>query len=210
VSLGVSQCVAFPSSSSHGGAVLDPYHCYVWPSTKTCKARVSDGGGAHDLSWATRPCVPRTRRRLLGVLCRILQAGIRYTITLVPLLIITVLRPRAAHPDPLKGLAYSGLHDSVWGLAGDLPWVWSVELFLSCSTSAGPGSGAKSLRGEVIHVKSGHGVDPYFDIPLPRSMKWWRKKCFYPRNDASGHTPFRERGNEASIRVPRMFKSHVQ
>jgi hypothetical protein len=24
------------------------------------------------------------------------------------------------------------------------------------------------------------------------------------------HTPFRENGNEASIRVPRMFKSHVQ
>jgi hypothetical protein len=24
------------------------------------------------------------------------------------------------------------------------------------------------------------------------------------------HTPFRERGNEASICVPRMFKSHVQ
>jgi hypothetical protein len=23
------------------------------------------------------------------------------------------------------------------------------------------------------------------------------------------HTPFRERGNEASIRVPRMFKSHA-
>jgi hypothetical protein len=23
------------------------------------------------------------------------------------------------------------------------------------------------------------------------------------------HTPFRERGNEASIRVPRMFKSHI-
>jgi hypothetical protein len=26
---------------------------------------------------------------------------------------------------------------------------------------------------------------------------------------ASCHTPFRERGNEASIRVPRMFKSHA-
>jgi hypothetical protein len=26
---------------------------------------------------------------------------------------------------------------------------------------------------------------------------------------AACHTPFRERGNEASIRVPRMFKSHV-
>jgi hypothetical protein len=24
------------------------------------------------------------------------------------------------------------------------------------------------------------------------------------------HTPFQERGNEASIRVPRMFKSHVR
>jgi hypothetical protein len=23
------------------------------------------------------------------------------------------------------------------------------------------------------------------------------------------HTPFQERGNEASVRVPRMFKSHV-
>jgi hypothetical protein len=27
---------------------------------------------------------------------------------------------------------------------------------------------------------------------------------------ATCHTPFRERGNEASIRVPRMFKSHVR
>jgi hypothetical protein len=31
-----------------------------------------------------------------------------------------------------------------------------------------------------------------------------------PRVQAACHTPFRERGNEASIRVPRMFKSHVQ
>jgi hypothetical protein len=29
---------------------------------------------------------------------------------------------------------------------------------------------------------------------------WWYHPC---------HTPFRERGNEASIRVPRMFKSHA-
>jgi hypothetical protein len=27
--------------------------------------------------------------------------------------------------------------------------------------------------GTVVHVKSGHGVDPYFDIPMPRSMKGW-------------------------------------
>jgi hypothetical protein len=27
------------------------------------------------------------------------------------------------------------------------------------------------LRGEVIHVKSSHGIDPYFKIPITRSMK---------------------------------------
>jgi hypothetical protein len=30
--------------------------------------------------------------------------------------------------------------------------------------------------------------------------------CF----DTTCHTPFRESGNEASIRVPSMFKSHIQ
>jgi hypothetical protein len=33
--------------------------------------------------------------------------------------------------------------------------------------------------GTIIHVKSGHGVDPYLEIPMPRSMKGWRKKWFY-------------------------------
>jgi hypothetical protein len=27
--------------------------------------------------------------------------------------------------------------------------------------------------GAVIHVKYGHGVDPYLGIPMPRSMKGW-------------------------------------
>jgi hypothetical protein len=48
-----------------------------------------------------------------------------------------------------------------------------VELFLPCSASVGPERGADSLRGVVIHVKYGHGVDPYFDIPISRSMKGW-------------------------------------
>jgi hypothetical protein len=43
--------------------------------------------------------------------------------------------------------------------------------------------------GVVIHVKSRHGVNPYFDIPLPRSMKGWRNKWFYLRNDADGPLP---------------------
>jgi hypothetical protein len=29
--------------------------------------------------------------------------------------------------------------------------------------------------GMVIHVKSGHRVDPYLEIPMPRSMKGWQK-----------------------------------
>jgi hypothetical protein len=37
----------------------------------------------------------------------------------------------------------------------------------------------------VIHVKSRHGVDRYLEILMPRSMKGWRKKWFYLKNDAS-------------------------
>jgi hypothetical protein len=44
-------------------------------------------------------------------------------------------------------------------------------------------------RGAVIHVKFGHGVDPYLNILMPRSMKRWRKKWFYLRNDASTLLP---------------------
>jgi hypothetical protein len=40
-------------------------------------------------------------------------------------------------------------------------------------------------EGTIIHVKSGHRVNPYLDIPTPRSMKGWRKKWFYLMNDAS-------------------------
>jgi hypothetical protein len=39
--------------------------------------------------------------------------------------------------------------------------------------------------GAVIHVKSQHGVDPYFDIPMPRSMKGWQKKWYYLKIDTS-------------------------
>jgi hypothetical protein len=44
-------------------------------------------------------------------------------------------------------------------------------------------------KGVVIHVKSGHGVDPYFDLSMPKSMKGWQKKWFYLRNDASTPLP---------------------
>jgi hypothetical protein len=43
--------------------------------------------------------------------------------------------------------------------------------------------------GMVIHVKLGHGVDPYLEIPLPRSMKGWRKRWFFLKNDDSAPLP---------------------
>jgi hypothetical protein len=49
------------------------------------------------------------------------------------------------------------------------------------------GSGAEMMvsGGMVIHVKSGHDVNPYFDILIPRSMNAWQKMWFYRRNDAA-------------------------
>jgi hypothetical protein len=44
-------------------------------------------------------------------------------------------------------------------------------------------------RGAVIHVKARHGLDPYLEIPMPRSMKGRRKKWFYLRNNASTPIP---------------------
>jgi hypothetical protein len=43
--------------------------------------------------------------------------------------------------------------------------------------------------GAVIHVKPGHGVNPYFNIPITSSIKGWWKKWFYLRNDASAPLP---------------------
>jgi hypothetical protein len=44
-------------------------------------------------------------------------------------------------------------------------------------------------EGMIIHVKAGHKVDPYLEIPMPRSMKGWRKKWFYLRNYTSTPHP---------------------
>jgi hypothetical protein len=44
-------------------------------------------------------------------------------------------------------------------------------------------------RGAVIHVKLGHGVDPYIEIPMPRSMKGWRKRWLFLKNDDSALLP---------------------
>jgi hypothetical protein len=35
----------------------------------------------------------------------------------------------------------------------------------------------------VIHVKSEHGIDPYFDIPMPESMEGWQIMWFFLKNN---------------------------
>jgi hypothetical protein len=41
------------------------------------------------------------------------------------------------------------------------------------------------LGGTVIHVMSGHGVNPYFDLPMPESLNGWQKIWFFLRNDGT-------------------------
>jgi hypothetical protein len=45
------------------------------------------------------------------------------------------------------------------------------------------------LGGMVIHVKYGHGVDHYFDIPMSKSLNGWWKMGFFLRNDAAAPLP---------------------
>jgi hypothetical protein len=39
--------------------------------------------------------------------------------------------------------------------------------------------------GTTIHVKSGHGVDPYLAIPMLRSINGWQRRWFSLKNDDS-------------------------
>jgi hypothetical protein len=45
-----------------------------------------------------------------------------------------------------------------------------MEPLLHVQCSQGSGAEMTVSGGAIIHVKSGHGVDPYFNIPMPRSM----------------------------------------
>jgi hypothetical protein len=40
-----------------------------------------------------------------------------------------------------------------------------------------------------MHAKSGHGVDPYVNIPIPKSIKRLWKKWFYLRNNTDVPLP---------------------
>jgi hypothetical protein len=62
--------------------------------------------------------------------------------------------------------AYMGIHPKF-----DL---WSYFFRVRCPHD--PNAELTVFGGTITNVKSRHGVDPYFDIPMPWSMKGWRKK----------------------------------
>jgi hypothetical protein len=55
--------------------------------------------------------------------------------------------------------------------------------FLHVRLLLGSGAEAAVLGGVDIYVKSGHGVDPYFYLPMSKSMDGWWKVWFFLRND---------------------------
>jgi hypothetical protein len=54
-----------------------------------------------------------------------------------------------------------------------------------------PGSSAEAavLGGVDIYVKSRHGVDPYFDLPMSESTDGWQNVWFFLRNDTDVPLP---------------------
>jgi hypothetical protein len=54
-----------------------------------------------------------------------------------------------------------------------------------------PSSGAEVVvfGGMDIYVKSGHGVDPYFHLPMSGSTNGWQKVWFFLRNNGDGPLP---------------------
>jgi hypothetical protein len=53
--------------------------------------------------------------------------------------------------------------------------------------------------GTVIHVKVGYRVDPYLEIPMPKSMKGWHEKLFYLKNVNSVPLPTFTIGRPVSL-----------
>jgi hypothetical protein len=45
------------------------------------------------------------------------------------------------------------------------------------------------LGGVVTYAKSGHGIDPYFNLPVPESTNGWWKISFFLRNDVAALLP---------------------
>jgi hypothetical protein len=76
----------------------------------------------------------------------------------------------------------------------DPPWLWPMVAATQSDHGGGSIGAHRSYAAQAIRWAKFAKFSSY----AARAV--WEAHC---------HTPFRERGNEASIRVPRMFKSHA-
>jgi hypothetical protein len=83
---------------------------------------------------------------------------------------------------------------------------------LSLSDFAGDLTEAKGIICKEVMVGSKTMPTTFFMVDKKGYYNVLLRRDWIHANEcvSSSHTPFRERGNEASIRVPRMFKSHVR
>jgi hypothetical protein len=110
--------VASPSLLIYGRVRLDHIEGHARAPTKPCELGVYDSYKVGYLSCAQRSCIPYTDGGIRCGMHAILQARIRYALTLISPLAAIVLWSGAASLDPLEDLAYDGLRDPVQGLYG--------------------------------------------------------------------------------------------
>jgi hypothetical protein len=116
-------------------------------------------------------------------------AGIQCVVTPIPLFTTAVLWIRATQSTPSGILhittfvalceAFIGIHHH-FNMWNHFFHVWLPQ---------GSDAEVAVLGGVVIHVKSEHGFNPYFNIPLPKLNNGWRKMWFFLRNNAAASLP---------------------
>jgi hypothetical protein len=92
--------------------------------------------------------------------------------------------------------AFVTLCEAYMGIDPELD-MW--KYFFRVQRSEEPKAKLMIFSGTVIHVKVGHGVDPYLEVPMPRSMKGWQKKWFYLKNNASALLPMFTSGHPVPL-----------
>jgi hypothetical protein len=102
-----------------------------------------------------------------GGLRDVLRARVWCAITSIPLLFAVVLWPRTAPPDPSRTLHIAAFVTLCEAYMGIEPHFFCAQL------SMGSGAEAAVLDSVDICVRSGHGVDPYFHLPMSRSTNGW-------------------------------------
>jgi hypothetical protein len=103
-----------------------------------------------------------------------------YASTHVPPLAATVYGLELHHLTPSGGgvlhiAAFVTLCEAYLGIDPEFD-LW--KYFFCIRRPQDPKAELMISRGAVIHIKSGHGVDPYLEIPMPGSMNRWQKKWF--------------------------------